>query len=133
VVRSGVSLLANELAGTDDALRRAARAELDEVVGHDTQTFAALDALVDALAKRGAPDLAAPFLDGLPVPDKVTDAQKKVLSRYWSLLEARAGARLRLQDGRGAASDYELLLAGPQASSKQRLYMLGRARALLAA
>lgn len=134
LVRDGVLLLATELAGTDEALKRAARAELDEVVAHDTQTFFALDALVDALARRGAPDLAAPFLDGLPVPDKISDAQKKAIGRYWSLLEARAGARLRLQDGRGAASDFELLLAAPQAvGQRQHTFMLGRAKALLAA
>ncbi|HZV01377.1 MAG TPA: HEAT repeat domain-containing protein, partial [Planctomycetota bacterium] len=134
LVKDGVSLLAQELAGTDEALRRAARSELDEVVARDTQTFGALDALVDALSKRGAADLAAPFLDGLPAPDKITEPQKKFLARYWSLIETRAGARLRLLDGRGAAADYELLLGGPGATgAKQRAYMLGRAKALLAA
>ncbi len=102
-------------------------------------TFVALDALVDALSRRGAPDLAAPFLEGLPAQDKLApdprpqgaEAQKK---RYWSLLEARATARLRLQDGRGAASDYEVLLTSPGASGqRQHVFMLGRARALLAA
>lgn len=139
LVREGIKLLAAELAGTDDALKRAARAELDEVVSHDVATFVALDALVDALSRRGAPDLAAPFLEGLPAQDKLApdprpqgaEAQKK---RYWSLLEARATARLRLQDGRGAASDYEVLLTSPGASGqRQHVFMLGRARALLAA
>jgi hypothetical protein len=139
LVRQGIQLLATEVAGTDDALKRAARAELDEVVSHDTATFIALDALVDALSRRGAPDLAGPFLEGLPPQDKLApdprpgaaEAQKK---RWWSLLEARAAARLRLQDGRGAAADYEVLLTSPQASGqRQHVYMLGRARALLAA
>jgi HEAT repeat protein len=134
LVKDGVSLLAQELAGTDEALRRAARSELDEVVARDAQTFGALDALVDALGKRGATDLAAPFLDGLPAPDKIADPQKKFLARYWALIETRAGARLRLQDGRGAAADYELLLGGPGGTgAKQHGYMLGRAKALLAA
>jgi HEAT repeat protein len=139
--RVGVALLAQELAGTEDSLKRAARTELEEVVAHDAATFGALEALVEALSKRGAQDLAAPFLEGLPLPDKLTDAQKKFSVRYWSLIETRAAARLRLQDGRGAAADYDLLLAGTQPMTpapglplapRQRGFMLGRARALLA-
>jgi hypothetical protein len=131
LVRDGVALLAVELAGTDEALKRAARAELDEVVAHDPSFFV-LDAVTEALAKRGAQDLAAPFLDALPAPDKLTDAQKKAVARYWVLLEARANARLRLGDGRGAAADFELLLGSPAAAQKQRPFLLGRAKALLA-
>ncbi len=132
LVRDGISLLASALAGTDEPLKRAARAELDEVVSHDPSPFLALEALTDALARQGAPDLAAPFLDSLPLPDKIGDVPRS--GSYWALLEARAGARLRLQDGRGAAADFELLLASPQLPAlRQHAFMLGRAKATLVA
>lgn len=135
LVRESMGLLALELAGPDDSLRRAARTELELVVGQDPSTFVALEALVEALRKRGEPDLAAPFLDGLPAPDKLGDSQKAHLQRYWSLLEARADARLRLEDGRGAALDYDALLTGlgPLLPSRSRALTLAKARALLAA